>query len=445
VQPGTQPSPILLTPAIMLPAGSYGLAIQYLPTTGGPLPTGRVHPRFRHLQPTLSVADQFLTIGNEVTQPTAFASTPIGPHAACVALHYTVGPTIAMSQTIGAGCYQRPISFGETFLNNTTPSVDLSNQAFVLQPSQGTHYDVVPIASAIAPPVSAPLQQVNSQPMIRFGYTDPIPLPFTFTAPGGVSTGLITVSATGDVYLGGWNYPQDYPGSAQYFATGGPHFAVASSDWVLAPYTTGSVHFDVVPGNTSVRIIWNQGPYIPNGIYWQELHAQLVLHSDGRAEFHYGNVFNAWSDVTTGYSLGNSGSVEPVDLSVGGAIVPFPSGDGLEPARLFLDQRPVLGTTFTVRSTGVRPGTTLDAILLSLTGGSAIPLAGIGMPGCVQWIGSSSVMLLAPAGNHTVPIAVPNLPSFTGLNLFGQSVQFTPGWNPAALLVSNGLCMRVGI
>ena len=45
---------------------------------------------------------------------------------------------------------------------------------------------------------------------------------------------------------------------------------------------------------------------------------------------------------------------------------------------------------------------------------------------------------------YYVPIALPPVAAYAGLPVFGQSVQFTPGWNAAGLLVSNGLCMNLG-
>ena len=108
--------------------------------------------------------------------------------------------------------------------------------------------------------------------------------------------------------------------------------------------------------------------------------------------------------------------------------------------------RPTLGTTVQLTTTGQPTGTTgvFTAIgFADLPGG--MTLDHLGMPGCVLRVGSFDWLFLAaanPAGSSAA-LALPGSPALAGLPLFAQSAALVPGVNPAGLVAGNGLCLRL--
>jgi hypothetical protein len=136
------------------------------------------------------------------------------------------------------------------------------------------------------------------------------------------------------------------------------------------------------------------------------------------------------------------------DLSVGGAVVPFQSGDGQSPSVIGASARPVIGTTIQIRTTNIQPGTFFSILALSFNN---IPLPGVdlgfvGMPGCKQYVATPVVTNLGPviAGQHTQNLTIPNVGSYVGIQLYGESAPLTPGLNVANIVTSNALCLHIG-
>jgi hypothetical protein len=48
------------------------------------------------------------------------------------------------------------------------------------------------------------------------------------------------------------------------------------------------------------------------------------------------------------------------------------------------------------------------------------------------------------SGVARTPLGIPNQPSLMGLNLRAQSAPFQPGENPAGILTTNAVCVRIG-
>ncbi len=111
--------------------------------------------------------------------------------------------------------------------------------------------------------------------------------------------------------------------------------------------------------------------------------------------------------------------------------------------------RPVLGTTSQLVTDNLTAGTPFVINLLSLAEPTAaFDLAALGLPGCRQHIdlGASTASLhLVAAGAAVATLGIPNNPGFTGITIHSQSIAFTPGFNAAGLVTTNGLCLRLGL
>lgn len=126
------------------------------------------------------------------------------------------------------------------------------------------------------------------------------------------------------------------------------------------------------------------------------------------------------------------------------------SGAGVQPV-LRTSDLPLLGTTFTMRVTGLGagPGRLFGSLGLSndTWNGLTLPLdlAPQGMPNCRLWIAPIASRFLTSAGGIALwPVALPIDPRFVGLTLYAQGTVLAPGANPAGLLTTRGLEMLVG-
>jgi hypothetical protein len=152
--------------------------------------------------------------------------------------------------------------------------------------------------------------------------------------------------------------------------------------------------------------------------------------------------------VLTGYSMSDGNDPGGRNLSVGGAVVPFQSGDGATPSVISASARPVIGTTIQIRTTNIQPGTFFSLLALSF---GNIPLPGVdlgfvGMPGCKQYVATPVVTNLGSVigGQHTQNLTIPNVGSYVGIQLYGESAPLTAGLNVANIVTSNALCLHIG-
>jgi len=451
-------SPCVFSTPITLSPGSYGVALQLAPTNAGPLPANfaRVHPlvTLPSVAPNtpLSASDQFLSITNETTQRVSFVSGAAANHTINLRLNYTVSPSTAYSSQYGVGCYFRPQSFYEAFPVPPT-GFDLANQGMTMI-NLGNNYQVVP-AAPMSPFTPITPEVVGVAGVTFMGDDDvsaPIALPFTFSAPGGVSTSSICIGSNGYVFLSAvagsaFGYYDDI----NRFLTDAPRLAIGYGDLQtvdpVALQGTGHIYYDIDPSNTFVTITWDgvQEWNTPTAI----LNMQMVLYASGQVDFHYGSCTQGVAPLLTGYSVGNGQDPNGRNLSVGGAIVPFLSGDGSSPAVIGTTARPVVGSTFGIRTTGIAPGTFFNLVAMSFGGIPApgVDLGFIGMPGCKQLVGpaiATSFFGFVAGGSHTQNLSVPNSAGYIGIQLYAQSAPLTAGLNSAGILTSNAVCMHLG-
>lgn len=105
---------------------------------------------------------------------------------------------------------------------------------------------------------------------------------------------------------------------------------------------------------------------------------------------------------------------------------------------------PTLGSSWQLDTTQIE---TSSPIAITLIGGAptALPLAGLGAPGCTQYVDFvlATVVLLNNGGVASLPVAIPNATAFAGLAFWAQSAALTSS-NSLGVAFSPGLLGVVG-
>ena len=444
-------STIVFNPPLLLPAGQYGIALNYLPTTSGPAP-GPLHCLGVSPNPNTPVTDLFLTISNDGIQQTAW--TGVGQDSPNLRITYTPDAAAAHYVKVGDGCYFRPHGFYERFVPSLTPP-DVQNQSFSWV-FLGQNYVVVPGAATFVTPTSPSLTAgaygSSSSTSWDDALSTPITLPFTFPFPGG-STTDITISSNGSCFLEavvdntfevcGASY-----GSILPFRDGPARIAAFYVD--LDPTQGGTIHYDVDPANQFVRVTWNQCVEWTAVLNPASLNTmQLTLFANGNVDLVTGPLSNqgisAGNDAIMGFTPGNGARLPAaVDIT---ASMPLTTGDGAIPPVLEMDARPVIGTTPNIVTTNVTPGTLFQVLAAGdQLAPTPVNLAIIGMPDCFLTTNPFVFLTNAITPNNTFvqPFAIPNIPALQNQQLVFQAAPATPGLNALGLILSNGICTRIG-
>jgi hypothetical protein len=440
-------SPIVFTPPLVLPAGTYGMAIEYMaPTTG--INPGPLHCLGKSPNPNTPVSDQFITWSNDGIQAVSFVGT--SQDSPNLRVTYTADAQSAHWVPVGEGCYFRPFAWYESFPASATPP-DLANTAlnwiYV-----GTNYVVVPSASTFVPSTS-PSLTLNPPPVSSSANWDdalsaPITLPFTFNYPGG-STNDITISSNGSIYLG-------VVTDASYETCGASYGGIApfrDQPGRICGYfhdldlsAGGTLHYDVGPGNSYVRVTFANVPEWPVPAALNTI--QITIDSASNVDIVYGALANTGvangNNAIVGFTPGNGSRLPPaIDIS---ASLPYTSGDGQTPPEMVLDARPVIGTTFNLVTKNLLPATPLQITALGDTlTPFPIDLSFLGMPGCSLHHNALVLLTTTGAGPDLIqPFAVPNNPTLLNAALAAQAFPLAIGLNPFNLIASNAVCFRVG-
>jgi len=453
VTPGE--STIVFAPPIAVPAGQYGVALQYLPTTSGPAP-GVLHCLGVSPNPNTPVSDQFITLTNDGIQATAFVSAPTdSPN---LRIRYTPDAASAHYVTVGDGCYFRPEPFYENFPAVAAPGMpDIANTAMSWI-NTGTNYLVVPSAVPFVTPTSVSITTGAYGAASSGSWDDaistPFTMPFTFTAPGGVSTTDITIASNGCLYLANVTSAAYTPftgasyGSMAAFRDGPPRIAAYFADY--DPTSGGGIYYEVDPLNQFVRVTWLNVPEWDNVINPASTNSvQVTLYANGNVDWVAGGLHNNATgngdNALWGYTPGLGARLSAgIDISV---ALPYTSGDGAIPPVLGMDARPVLGTNPNIVTTNITTGTIVQILA---AGGVLQPvpidLSSIGMPGCLLTTNPFVFLtnVIGPNNTFSQPFAIPNNPTLQNSQLVFQSAPLTPGFNAASLLLSNGICTRIG-
>jgi hypothetical protein len=462
-------SDVILAAPITLPAGQYGLCLEFNPpdpanpaNVGQPNSAnagGALHTLIRSpaVQPTQ--ADSFMTISAQGFQNDAFFGAAVSSDNINMYMDYQGAAGVGYFAEFGDGCYFRPRAIWE----EQAPTVmDLANTAWTYLPGPSDNYLLFPGAGTLQPTAGLTNRLLTAPAVIPPGYPagswddaldTPITLPFAWDTPGGGSTNTITIGSNGHVFLDAVIEPNaayGYYGAVVDFQDFPARFAPAWGDLDPSVGTPG-LYFET-DGVSFFRITWE------NFEEWNVATAlntmQLTVTDFGpgavdQVDVVYGNMAMGAAPMLIGWTPGNGAKLgNQTDIS---AIGPagLAGGDGSIPPILSMDSRPVLGTTPNLVTTNITPGTIFVFSFLDFAAAPfPIPLSFAGMPGCNQYIGgaaaSGSLVGVNPSLEAPRPFSIPNSASLAGVKLFSQSAPFTGGLNAAGILTSNGMCIRIG-
>ncbi|MCR9248014.1 MAG: hypothetical protein NXI31_23530 [bacterium] len=469
-----------------IPAGDFGMCIEAIPTswTGtASLPQtqtianpGALHTIGVSPNPNMTWSDQFITLSNDGIMTngwqTVDATGTLVPNAAPtvkvdssnIEINYTPDASAAVSVQYGLGCYDRPQATYDIVPENVLAgsAYEGTGQTWLANGSPQDSYIVVPGPGYQAPTSTTNLAAGAFTSSSSTSWDDANltqALGFTFPFPGG-STTDITINSNGKIYLGlttdasfagcGSNY-----GSTATFRDGPPsgplaQICVANTDLDLDQTVGGGALYFENPTPTSARITWEQVPNWP-AVANEVMDLQITLYDSGQVDLAYGsNLYNSaiasGNSAIIGYSNGNGDKLgDPQNLA---GVAGLQTGDGAFPPNLFVDGRPVAGTTVDIVGDNLSPGTAAGFVSIALQGlpEPGFDLTQFGLPGCTANlnIGTvvTSVFLFAANNELRWTWNVPT--GFNGTQVQMQMGTITPGFNAAGILVTNAICAKIG-
>ncbi|MEZ5965095.1 MAG: hypothetical protein R3F56_14770 [Planctomycetota bacterium] len=364
--------------------------------------------------------------------------------APVVRLGYTDVPGGARHVVYGDGCVTHSRSFYEEFAINTA---DLGGNTVTMAQNGLGGYTVNTTAGAtVVPPTATGLALGDDV------VSAAIPLPFTFDYPGG-STSSIYVDSNGSILLNG-TAASNIGGSAVQLLTSPVHRLSPSMQDLLPDGTTNvaNVFAEPDPANptTVFLITWLNVPCFGGTAGGSTFQVALIDNgSSDSVEMRYSTLINDSTSVSgvavTGFSLGGT-ATDPGnrDLTAGS----FATEADVSPLSLKGSPRPIMGQPVIYTVDNVRAVLGLSALYLSVGNTTPIPLTAYGLnaPGCFGHINLlNSIALLTFAGSPTVllPITWPTGP-YSGLDLYLQVFSLAPSENPAGVISSNGLQVKLG-
>jgi len=380
-------------------------------------------------------------------------------------IHYTPGGTpiaVASWQGYGKGCYGYYRSFYQLFPNpvalnlGTTGGVANAVTAFKLV-SAGNFYNVVQTNTPIVTPTSTPIALTSSD--TTFNATASFPsgvLPFPILVPrdGGVFVAS-DLSISTDGYIVPFD-PANPNGPAVPANDNTPtvnEFLGVVTRW--APHwknmeptsatTPGSMHVELDAASGALLVTWNN---VADVALTTTSTFQVAFFANGDVEYRYGAMSGNGGGsypVIIGFTNGNN-SLDWGARELSGAL-PFSTNpqDNL-PITLSLSARPQLGTSPNLTTENIPAGTVVGSSILSFTQiNPGFDLASFGMPGCFQYTGLDVTNVFFVTGpTATAPFPIPNLSTFNGVLVYGQTLTLTPGFNLLGGLTSNGLRFAIG-
>lgn len=491
----------------VLPAGSYGFCIEYIPTTwqgttslpqtNVPLLNPGDHSCIGFSPanwPDPLSSDQFIQMSNGDIQTSGWQQVdPSGvliPNPAIggifndqpnIAFDYTPDPNAGASQSIGGGCYDLPFMIYEQIAANTQP-IDVASTAYtaILTPSaNGGFYQIsnggIPY---IAPPASATnLTQgggaavpiANSSGTLddcTFSYTPAFPI--SLPAPGGgLMATELGINSNGKVYFDtvapsdtSFNYNGANYASIVPFRDLATQWCVFNTD--LDPTAGGDIYvMEPSPNLGGVMIWWDNVPNWP-AVAGVTCSMSIEFTQDGSVvNIAYGpNLANdgGGNDAIIGFSAGNG---EPVGgLTDWSAIPALPgaavSGDGSSAPTLDLATRPVENGSadLVMGNLPAYPAGIGHIGLFALnTTVNPVPvdLGVIGMPGCPFYPGLNPAPIVITAfedpslpGEIVLPFPLPAATAGFDVYAQGAALHIQLPPNQLGLTLSNAVCFKIG-
>lgn len=461
-------SQIIFSTPLAFPAGTYGLCIALGVTNSGlGTPPGSLHPLvvLPTVVPTtpLQADDQYLHIFNESGSRNVWQAGVGGFRTENVRFFYTPDPASAFSETYGVGCYDNAPAYYEAF-GNPPGLFDLSNrsihhfpqpQTMLVTPGTGTYSPPTPTATLLTGTATPPLMGDDD-------VSPPITMPFTFTWPGNpVGTNTIVVGSNGHLWLSGVSGGTfGFYDNINSFLTSGARLAPCYGDWNPDAATNGGVtncgvYYEADPMGQFVTIWWDNIPeWVPAPPSTAVCNCSCTIYATGEIEYNYGTVSMQAAPVLVGYTPGTANVSDPGNRDLSNLFGPptttFNTGDGFQPPFLALDVRPVLGRTVNITTTAPNVPVAFNLLLLSfaqIPGGIDLSYISQDLAGCRQYIGLaglSSNGVLSNNGVAAIPLSIPNQGIFNGVTLHAQTAIICGCQNAAGIVVSNGMCLKVG-
>jgi hypothetical protein len=329
--------------------------------------------------------------------------------------------TSAAVTSYGNGC-PTPGCFYEQFTGPGTS--DLTGQAFTFR-SNGPRGWTATVGGTFETNIGPGLNHADDQ------IDRAVPLGFNFPVVGNAvgTTNAIDISSNGWVGF----IPNEIPDTGFYVGATGDKFiqyARIATWWDdLDPSVAGDTHFNTLTNPTRAVITWDGVPQFgANPPDSNTIQLQLYPNGD-------------WTDeAITGWSSG-AVPTDPGSIDLTGSI---PRVFGPYGATLTLSAtRPILGTALTYQVDNI-PATTSFAVVLFGSAQVSNPLDPIGVTGCTLLCSADLATAPVSLATGQFGFAVPNQPALAGASLFNQALAVTPGFNPAAIILSNGIELRLG-
>ncbi|MFT4839680.1 MAG: hypothetical protein ACI8UD_003255 [Planctomycetota bacterium] len=489
---------------LVLPVGSYGLCVEYIPTTWtgtAALPQTQVllNPGVHSclafvpaVYPGLMAEDQFVALnsggiqtnGWQVVDVAGALGPNVTPGGVAVAqpnlgFNYTPDAAAGRSETIGQGCYNLPFMIHEFIAENTTP-IDLASQSYTAVLTASANGGFYNITNGGIPYIAPPAGATN----LTLGGTAPAPVatssanaddatwghtlsvPLSVPNPGGgLMATELGINSNGKVYFdvvpptdtsyayNGANY-----GGIGPFRDLATSWAVFNTD--LDPSTgVGDVYvMEPSPNLGGVMIWWDNVPNWP-AVAGATNSCSIEFTADGTVcNIAYGSnlVANGSGDALVGFSAGNG---EPVGGLIDWSAIPAApgaqlSGDGSSAPTMGLSARPIGGTSPDLVM-GNLPSTIAGAprvglFVINTVGLPGIDLGFIGMPGCPLFVGGSPLIITGiedtvnSPGEIRLPFALPAGFAGTDIYLQGGALHFVFPPNAFGVTLSNAVCFTLG-
>lgn len=442
---------------LCLAAGSYGVGLKSsgfchgytngLTCTSTTVPGACSNSLFSNAQ---------MSLRGGANQNVGFSSALNTPRIFNGSITYTLGgvpSVIASWQKYGKGCYSFFNSFMENYPNPST-SFDLGNAGggtnSLHMGFAGTGYNVG--AFNTAGTFYTPTAAAVNLGMLTNGSTATVTLPWFLVYPlpiGPQVTQTLQVFDNGCITPS--SSPQTIPASPTVatFLSGMPRWCTWFDFDPSLNLATGAITYEADPSGLVAYVTWANIPTVALAASLNTF--QFAFFANGDVEYRWqamntaqGGTYPALCGWTPG-----GGVVNPGDIDISLLATPFTTGPtDNPPLDLALSIRPQLGTTPGFITSNIPAGTVFGVLLIGFV--PVIPgleLSIVGAPNCYQNIDLNSAinnLFFVVGTSTTFPFGIPNLPSFNGIQLIGQSATFTAGYNSLGLILSNGVRMTIG-
>jgi len=374
----------------------------------------------------------------ELTSATSAVGTVGLNYGLATEFDYVPASGYAYSSTYGAGCYNRPGSFYESFA--TAAAFDLNNNSLTMIYNGSNGYIVLPGITSFVVPSGLATTVANGDDVEQV-----VTLGSSLSYPCG-STSQLAICSNGFISAATGNGTGFTPSSAGFLGYSQTSWAPAWHDFNPSIVGSGPIQFEEI-GSVSY-VTWN-GVWDFGGT--SAANASTMQVQFNRAN---GNVSMIWQTMSTlgngmltGFKAGGP-VTDPGNRDISATLAAtFVCGTDIRALALAPSARPRLNTTINLVTTNVPSISGVGATILSFTQHNpGLDLTSIGMPGCSQFVGLDTSSLFFPAGGTgSTPFVLPNNPVYAGMHVYAQSAAFAAGVNPLGVLSSNGVTLVIDV